>query len=148
MGINGKLEVPLVGCKGIRNTEFLAKMDPFVIIQYGNQEHRSSVTKGEGRNPVWNENFTFNVDYPGDAVHKYKLIFHIMDKHTHSPDDLDGQTTIYLKDVISLGVEKGEMKLEPRKYRVVLPNQKYAGEITVGITFTLNDSISKARSSL
>lgn len=38
-----------------------------------------------------------------------------------------------------LGLEKGTAELQPRKYRVVLPDKRYAGEITVGVMFTKNE---------
>ncbi|GAB2272527.1 hypothetical protein Dimus_007350 [Dionaea muscipula] len=139
MGAKGRLEVLLVDCKEIRNTRFLGKMSPYVIVRYGNQEHRSSVAKGQGRNPEWNETIEFQVDYPGDSVYKYKLVFLIMDKHKCCPDEVNGETKVYLEDAISLGMENKKLEIHPSKYRVVLPNKKYAGEINVGITFTSND---------
>ncbi|GAB2230148.1 hypothetical protein Drorol1_Dr00014405 [Drosera rotundifolia] len=140
MGGTGKLEVLLVDCKGIRNTRFLGKMSPYLIVQYGNQERKSSVAKGRGTNPEWNETIEFDVDYPRDSVHKYKLVFMIMDKHKCCADEFNGETKVYLEDVISLGMKNGKMEIHPMKYRVVLPNKKYAGEIKVGVTFTPDDS--------
>lgn len=45
---------------------------------------------------------------------------------------------IYIKDVLSLGAEKGKEELKAQKYRVVLPDNTYSGEISVAVTFTLN----------
>ncbi|KAK9985275.1 hypothetical protein SO802_030226 [Lithocarpus litseifolius] len=135
---SGILEVVLVDCKGIREKEFLVKMNPYVVIRYGNQECKSSVARGEGNKPVWNEKFTFNAEYPGGEDHKYKLTFHIMDKHKISDDAFVGETTIYVKDVVSLGVETGKAELRRGKYRVVLPDKTYAGEICVAVNFTSN----------
>ena len=54
----------------------------------------TSILLGTGRNPEWNEKFTFNAEYPGGEHHKYKLILRIMDKHKLSCiDDFIGQTT-------------------------------------------------------
>uniref|UniRef100_A0A5B7C506 C2 domain-containing protein n=1 Tax=Davidia involucrata TaxID=16924 RepID=A0A5B7C506_DAVIN len=90
---------------------------------------------GQGSNPVWNEKFKFNVEYPG-ADDQYKLILKIMDKDAFSADDYLGQATIYLKDLLALGVENGTAELHPRKYSVVYADQTYCGEIRVGVTFT------------
>ncbi|RVW33803.1 16 kDa phloem protein 1-like [Vitis riparia] len=134
---NGTLEVLLINARRLKDKNFLVKMDPYVLIQYGNQVRWSSVAKG--RNPEWNEKFTFNAEYPGGEHHKYKLILRIMDKHKLSCiDDFIGQTTIYVKDLVSMGVEMGQAHLRPTKYRVVLPNQSYAGEISVAVAFTLD----------
>lgn len=47
---------------------------------------------GQGSSPVWNEKFTFRVDYPG-ASNEYKLVLNVMDKDTFSKDDFVGQAT-------------------------------------------------------
>ncbi|XP_028070410.1 elicitor-responsive protein 1 isoform X2 [Camellia sinensis] len=111
----GIMEVLLVGARGLKNNEFF----------------------GQGGNPVWNEKFTFSVEYPSEEEdERYKLILNIMDKDTFSADDYLGQATIYLEDLLALGVENGNAKLHPLKYSVVSPDQNYCGEIQVGVTFT------------
>ena len=44
---------------------------------------------------------------------------------------------IYVKDLLTSGVENGFAELHPCKYRVVSATQSYIGEIQVGVTFTL-----------
>ncbi|KAA8516422.1 hypothetical protein F0562_016715 [Nyssa sinensis] len=102
---SGKLEVQLVDAQGIKEKGFLgclncfnprnhvSMMDPYVLIQYGNQERTSSVAQGKGKKLIWNEAFTFDVEHPGSEDHTYKLVFRIMDKHKLSQDDYVGQTT-------------------------------------------------------
>ncbi|KAK2984322.1 hypothetical protein RJ640_009351 [Escallonia rubra] len=97
--------------------------------------HQLPYFAGQGSTPVWDEKFTFRVEYPG-ADNQYKLVLKIMDHDTFSTDDYLGQATIYLEDFLALGVENGTAELHPRKYRVVGSNQAYNGEIQVGITFT------------
>ncbi|KAL6326740.1 hypothetical protein AAG906_010915 [Vitis piasezkii] len=131
----GMLEVLLLDARGLQDTDFLGGMDPYVLIQYKNQERKSSVARGEGGSPVWNEKFTFRVEYPGGEG-QYKLVLKIMDKDTFSADDFLGQASIYLEDLLALGVENGKAELHPCKYRVVRTDQTYCGEIRVGINFT------------
>ena len=45
---------------------------------------------------------------------------------------------IYVKDLVSMGVETGKAHLRPTKCRVVLPNKSYAGEVSVAVAFTLD----------
>ncbi|OVA05933.1 C2 calcium-dependent membrane targeting [Macleaya cordata] len=130
----GILEVLLVDACDLRNMDFFGKMDPYVLIHYGNQMRKSTIAREQGRAPVWNQKFTFDVEYKEHQ--QYKLNFVIMDKDTFSKDDYVGEATIYVTDVVSLGVEKGTSELKPAKYRVVLHNKKYYGEIRVGISFT------------
>ncbi|KAK1378026.1 elicitor-responsive protein 1 [Heracleum sosnowskyi] len=133
----GVMEVTLVKARGLKNTDFIfgGKIDPYVVIRYKNQEHRSTVAKGQGSTPVWNEKFTFRVQYPGPDD-EHKLLLSIMDKDTLSADDFLGQSTIYLKDLFELGVENGTAVEEPTRYSVVDGDKIYNGEIQVGITFT------------
>ncbi|XP_050209057.1 16 kDa phloem protein 1-like [Mercurialis annua] len=132
----GFLEVHLLNAKGLRGTDFLGKTDPYVVIQYKSQEQTSSVARDEGGCPIWNEKLIFKVEYPSQ-VHDYKLIFKIMDHDTFSADDFIGQATIYVKDLLELGVENGASELQSRKYCVVQEDNSYCGEIQVGIKFTL-----------
>ncbi|XP_048232186.1 16 kDa phloem protein 1 isoform X3 [Ricinus communis] len=110
----GTLEVELLNAKGLRGTDFL----------------------DDGGSPAWNEKLTFKVEYPGQGD-DYKLIFNIMDHDTFSADDFIGQATIYVKDLLELGVENGVAELQPRKYCVVQADNSYCGEIQVGLNFTL-----------
>ncbi|KAK4579173.1 hypothetical protein RGQ29_029020 [Quercus rubra] len=131
----GLMEVLLVNAKGLGDTDFFVRMDPYVLIQYKSQERKSSVSRGQGGSPVWNEKITFRVEYPGQGD-QYKLILKIMDKDTFSTDDFVGQATIYVEDLMAVGVENGTAELHPRKYSVVRKDQSYCGEIEVGVTFT------------
>ncbi|XP_065869869.1 16 kDa phloem protein 1 isoform X2 [Euphorbia lathyris] len=134
----GLLEVQLINAKGLKGSDFLNKIDPYVVLQYKNQERQSQVARGagEGGSPVWNEKLTFRAEYPGQGG-EYKLILKIMDKDTFSADDYLGQATIYVKELLEMGVENGKAELHPHKYSVVQADQSYCGEIQVGIHFTL-----------
>ncbi|KEH28255.1 elicitor-responsive-like protein [Medicago truncatula] len=133
----GIMEVHLVKAKGLNSTCFFGGMeDPYVLIQYQGQEHRSRVAKGRGRNHVWDEIFMFKVENNIGSNDKNKVILKIMDKDSFSADDFIGQATIYCKDLLAQGVQNGVAKLPPLKYRVVRADQSYRGEIDVSITFT------------
>ncbi|KAI3935583.1 hypothetical protein MKW92_031826 [Papaver armeniacum] len=139
----GTLEVLLVDASKLKDTDFIGKMDPYVIIQFGNQKRKSTVARDDGKAPLWNEKFTFDVEYPDnirDEHHQYKLNLTIMDKDRFSRDDFVGESTIYVTDVLSLGAENGTSEVRTSKYRVVLHNKTYYGEIRVGISFTRKDA--------
>ncbi|XP_027939913.1 elicitor-responsive protein 1-like [Vigna unguiculata] len=131
----GFMEVHLVKAKGLHNSDIIGEMDPYVLIQYKDQEQRSSVAIGQGINPVWNEKFMFKVEYPL-SNHQHKIIFKIMDQDLYT-DDFVGESIIHVGDLLDQGVENGEAKLQTLKYRVVRANKSYCGEIDVGVTFTL-----------
>ncbi|KAK1421287.1 hypothetical protein QVD17_23493 [Tagetes erecta] len=131
----GILEVNLVDARGLPNHHFFSKIDPYVLIRYRTQEHKSSIAKGQGSNPKWNQKFKFRVEYPG-ADKQPKIVLKIMDHDTFSSDDYVGETTIYLKEVLEQGVMNGIAELHAQKYRVVGSSQNYCGDLQVAVTFT------------
>ncbi|KAL7146959.1 hypothetical protein ABFS83_06G076700 [Erythranthe nasuta] len=150
----GIMEVTVVGARGLKNAEFFGKVDPYVVIQYKNQEQKSTTghrktwnkprvhwclcLRGQGISPEWNEKFKFEVDYPAKEDEQHKLSIKIMDHDTFTDDDYLGQATIYLKELFEQGLEKGNAELRAQKYRVVSSDKTYHGEIKVGVTFTTN----------
>ncbi|KAG6578692.1 16 kDa phloem protein 1, partial [Cucurbita argyrosperma subsp. sororia] len=135
----GTLEVKLVNAKGLRGTDFLGGIDPYVLIQYKGQERKSSVARDEGGSPVWNETFTFRAEYPGSGD-DFKLVLKIMDHDNFSADDFIGQTSIYVEDLLALGAENGVSELRAQKYSVVGADLNYSGEIQVGVSFTQKET--------
>ncbi|KAL6519016.1 hypothetical protein OROHE_017440 [Orobanche hederae] len=152
----GIMEVTVVGARGLKNTELCGKVDPYVVIQYKNQEQKSTCSgrsqnfkfqmhfclclPGQSISPVWNEKFQFNVEFPG-GDEQHKLLLKIMDHGTFNDDDNLGIATIYLKELFEQGMVNGRIELHTQKYRVVLSDQTYHGEISVGITFTATGGI-------
>ncbi|CAL1387347.1 unnamed protein product [Linum trigynum] len=136
----GILEVHVVSAKGLKSTDFLGGIDPYVVVQYRNQERQTSVARGAGGSPEWNEKLTFRVEYPinGQGGGEHKLLLKIMDHDTFSADDFLGLATIHqVKDLLEIGVEKGSSELHPCKHSVVTAANSYCGEIKVGLTITI-----------
>ncbi|XVF13168.1 hypothetical protein REPUB_Repub08aG0185000 [Reevesia pubescens] len=123
----GTLEVLLVGAKGLENTDFLCKMDPYVLLICRTQEQKSSVASGKGTEPEWNETFVFNVS---EGVSELEL--KIMDSDFGSQDDIVGEATIHLDPVFTEG------SVPPTSYNIV-KDEEYCGEIRLGLTFTPED---------
>ncbi|PQQ15383.1 glycine-rich cell wall structural protein 2 [Prunus yedoensis var. nudiflora] len=122
---HGTLEVLLVSAKGLDNNDFLADMDPYVILTVRTQDKKSTIVSGQGSEPEWNGTFSFNVS---DDVDELRL--KIMDKDSFSSDDFVGETTVPLEAVFIEG------NLPPTPYNVVNQEKEYHGEIKVGLTFT------------
>ncbi|CAL9007045.1 unnamed protein product [Prunus brigantina] len=122
---HGTLEVLLVSAKGLHNNDFLADMDPYVILSVRTQDKKSTIVSGQGSEPEWNETFSFNVS---DEVDELRL--KIMDKDSFSADDFVGEATVPLEAVFIEG------NLPPTPYNVVNQEKEYHGEIKVGLTFT------------
>ncbi|CAM0901787.1 unnamed protein product [Alopecurus aequalis] len=120
--VRGKLEVLLVSAKGLDDSDFFDKMDPYVILTCRSKEQKSTVKKGG--EAEWNETFFFNVS--GNAA---ELSVKIMDSDNFSADDLVGEACIPLEAVLLEG------SLPPAVYRVV-KEEEYRGEIKIALTFT------------
>ncbi|KAM7472165.1 hypothetical protein LguiA_010348 [Lonicera macranthoides] len=120
---HGTLEVVLTSAKGLENTDFLSKMDPYAILTYRTQEKKSSVASGKGSNPEWNETFLFTV-----SDNTPELTIKLMDSDHLTQDDFVGEATIPLEAVFHEG------DVAPMAYNVV-KDQKYCGEVRVGLTF-------------
>ncbi|KAM7262692.1 hypothetical protein ACFE04_000375 [Oxalis oulophora] len=110
----GIMEVFLVKAKDLQNNDFL----------------------DAGSHPTWNQKFRLYVEFPGSGDN-YKVILKLMDHDNFSSDDFIGQATIYVEDLLALGVENGTAELPLAKYRVVTADQSYYGEVQVRVTFTL-----------
>ncbi|KAK7349549.1 hypothetical protein VNO77_07000 [Canavalia gladiata] len=120
----GTLEVILISAKGLDDNDFLSSIDPYVILTYRAQEHKSTVQEDAGSNPQWNETFLFTVS---DSASELNL--RIMDKDNVSQDDCLGEA------IIPLGAVFEEGSLPETPYKVV-KEQEYCGEIKVALTFT------------
>ncbi|KAI3984889.1 hypothetical protein MKX01_004657 [Papaver californicum] len=140
----GILEVLLIAGCDLKKAHFFGKRNPYVVIKYGYQNRTSKIAQGKGphsrRKRVWDETFTFDVDYPDAELKKddeLKISFTVMEKHSccFFKDTFIGEATVYIKDVLSLGAEVGKAAIRPTEYRVVLRNKVYHGEIRVAISF-------------
>ncbi|VVB05765.1 unnamed protein product [Arabis nemorensis] len=132
----GILEVNLISGKGLKRSDFLGKIDPYVEIQYKGQTRKSSVDKEGGRNPTWNDKLTWRAEFPGSGT-DYKLTVKVMDHDTFSTDDFIGEATVYVKELLETGVEKGMAELRPTKYNVVDSDRSFVGEILLGVSYSL-----------
>ncbi|PPR90984.1 hypothetical protein GOBAR_AA29693 [Gossypium barbadense] len=92
----GSLEVFLASAKGLEDTDFLFKMDPYVILTCRTQEQKSSVASGS--EPVWNENFIFNVS---EGAEELKL--KIMDSDIGN-DDFVGEAESGVPEIMMIGM--------------------------------------------
>ncbi|KAL0379568.1 UNVERIFIED_CONTAM: Elicitor-responsive protein 3 [Sesamum angustifolium] len=120
----GTLEVVLVSAIGLENTDFLANMDPYVILTCQSQEKKSKVASGQGSSPKWNEAFLFTVSSGAK-----ELNIRILDKDNFTADDVVGEANIPLEPVFE------QEEVPPTTYNVVKDDQ-YCGGIRVGLKFT------------
>ncbi|KAL0464756.1 UNVERIFIED_CONTAM: Elicitor-responsive protein 3 [Sesamum latifolium] len=118
----GTLEVVLVGAIGLENTDFLANMDPYVILTCQTQEKKSKVASGQGSSVL----FLFLFTVSSGAK---ELNIRILDKDNYTADDVVGEANIPLEPVFE------QEDVPPTTYNVVKDDQ-YCGGIRVGLKFT------------
>ncbi|KAH9624196.1 hypothetical protein KSS87_008273 [Heliosperma pusillum] len=131
----GLLEVLVIEAHGLSGADFFDKIDPYVVVYYKGQERKTTIARGQGKNPRWNAQLRFSAEYPGSG-NDYKLIFKVMDHDTFSSDDFLGQTLIYVDDLLAMGVEKGSYEMRTTKYRLEAANGTYCGDIKIGVKFS------------
>ncbi|KAF7115265.1 hypothetical protein RHSIM_RhsimUnG0060900 [Rhododendron simsii] len=61
-GIQGQLlEVTVVGCNKLKDTEWISRQDPYVCLEYGSAKFRTRTCTDGGKNPTFQEKFTFTL---------------------------------------------------------------------------------------
>ncbi|KAK8650203.1 hypothetical protein V6N13_139849 [Hibiscus sabdariffa] len=110
----GSLEVFLVSAKGLED------MDVF------GQEQKSSVATGQGSEPVWNENFVFNVS---EGAEELKL--KIMDSDVGS-EDFVGEAEVHLPQFTegTMNRMEGGSNLHARK-EIGIPAMRTVGGVNL-----------------
>ncbi|KAI3920193.1 hypothetical protein MKX01_017850 [Papaver californicum] len=135
MNKEGILEILLVSAEDIRNPNFIGKPCYYVIAHCGKKEIRSKTVSGEHKKAVWNEKLVLRFPF-SDLENMAHLKLRIMDTSTFSNDgNFIGETTIHLGGVITEGTDKGFIEVKPAPYKVVLEDNRYKGEIKIGLKF-------------
>ena len=80
-----------------KDEDAIGKMDPYVKIKVGTQAFQTIPAKGMGKNPVWNEEFIFNVK--GDKTVRIDVYDSDIGK-----DDFIGKTKIMISQLAAVGV--------------------------------------------
>jgi len=90
----GKLELKVCRGERLKDMELVGKMDPYCTLQCGGEKFKTKVLKKAGTNPVWNQNFIFNLDGKTEPI----LHVMVMDSDLIS-DDCIGRLDIPLADL-------------------------------------------------
>ena len=74
-----------------KNYDFFTNMDPYCKILFLNQQFKTKTHNNGGKNPIWNQQFTFQVDNIDDIC-----TIEIFDKDTFTQDDYIGKAVLNL----------------------------------------------------
>ena len=64
----GLLTIKAVNGKLTRDLETFGKQDPYIKITYMGTPYKTRVHENGGKNPVWNQEFTFRIGSPSDDI--------------------------------------------------------------------------------
>jgi len=89
------------------------KADPFARLRIGTQEFSTQPNPGGGKNPVWNEEFSFDISNEKD------LEVEVLDKETVGNDKFMGRAKVSIIEWIANGRFEGELDLMDKANKLV-----------------------------
>ncbi|XP_019423130.1 PREDICTED: leucine-rich repeat extensin-like protein 3 isoform X2 [Lupinus angustifolius] len=117
-GIQGQsLEVTVVGCSKLKDTEWISRQDPYVCLEYASTKFRTRTCTDGGKNPVFQEKFVFPLI---EGLREFIVL--VWNSNTLSFDDFIGTGKIQLNKVLSQGFDDSSWPLQTKTGR-------YAGEV-------------------
>merc|ERR1719326_1908892 len=98
------------------------KADPYCKITIGTQEFSTRPHQGGGKNPVWNEEHTFDI-----SVEK-EMEMEVLDKETVGNDKFMGRTKVSIMDWIAKQQFEGDVEIMDK-------SDKPVGKCTLSVKF-------------
>ena len=119
-----KLSFTAKNAKFVKDHDFFTKMDPYLIIRFGDQEEKTSEAEGEGMEPVCN---TFVFDLSGTNTDGI-LYIGAYDKDRWLKDNFIGSQRVFVKDLLK---HNGDESYPIYFYK----DAKYAGKLDTKLEF-------------
>ncbi|CAK7329935.1 unnamed protein product [Dovyalis caffra] len=117
-GIQGQLlEVTVVGCTKLKDTEWISRQDPYVCVEYGSNKSRTRTCTDGGKNPTFQEKFVFTLI---EGLREISVA--VWNSNTLTFDDFIGSGKIQLHKVLSQGFDDTTWPLQSKTGR-------HAGEV-------------------
>ncbi|KAM7251745.1 hypothetical protein ACFE04_023628 [Oxalis oulophora] len=117
-GIQGHpLEVTVVGCNKLKDTEWISRQDPYVCLEYASTKHRTRTCTDGGRNPTFQDKFVFSMI---EGLRELQVT--VWNSNTLKFDDFIGSGKIQLNKVLSQGYDDSTWTLQTK-------SGKSAGEV-------------------
>ena len=122
----GRLEVTIAEGRKLKDEDLVGNNDAFVEVYVDKKYKQKTSTIANSDNPVWNQQFTFNIQKGDDDIH-----FHVYDDDVGDRDGI-GSCKVKLKHVFDDGQFDEWVKL-PAKFGL-----SSHGEIHVIMRFTVS----------
>ncbi|KAK9286921.1 hypothetical protein L1049_015328 [Liquidambar formosana] len=111
------LEVTVVGCNKLKDTEWISRQDPYVCVEYGSTKVRTRTCTDGGKNPTFQEKFVFTLI---EGLRELNIV--VWNSNTVTYDDFIGNGKVLLQKVLSQGYDDSPWTLQTKTGR-------YAGEV-------------------
>ncbi|KAL1534580.1 hypothetical protein AAHA92_30746 [Salvia divinorum] len=117
-GIQGQLlEVTVVGCNKLKDTEWISRQDPYVFIEYGSTKFRTRTCTDGGKNPTFQEKFVFTLI---EGLREFSVV--VWNSNTLTFDDFIGTGKVPLQKALSEGYDDTPWPIQDKRGR-------HAGEV-------------------
>ncbi|ERM99403.1 elicitor-responsive protein 3 [Amborella trichopoda] len=117
-GIQGHLlEVTVVGCAKLKDTEWISRQDPYVCLEYANTKFRTKTCTDGGKNPTFQEKFVFSLI---EGLREINIT--VWNSNTLTFDDFIGSGRVQIQKVLTQGFDDNPWTLQSK-------SGKYAGEV-------------------
>ncbi|TXG64242.1 hypothetical protein EZV62_011236 [Acer yangbiense] len=122
MSIQGQpLEVTVVGCTKLKDTEWFSRQDPYVCLEYGSTKYRTRTCTDGGKNPKFQEKFVFPLI---EGLRELNII--VWNSNTLTVDDFIGSGKVQLTKVLQQGFDDTAWPLwgKTGRFPIVSPTLK------------------------
>nr|XP_043626225.1 elicitor-responsive protein 1-like [Erigeron canadensis] len=124
-GIHGNLlEVTVVGCNKLKDTEWISRQDPYVCVEYGSNRSRTRTCTDGGKNPTFQEKFVYTL-----IEGLRELNVDVWNSNTLKHDDFIGNGKVQLAKALSQGFDDSTWPLKSSHGR-------HAGEVRLIIHYS------------
>ncbi|KAJ9537902.1 hypothetical protein OSB04_030635 [Centaurea solstitialis] len=124
-GIHGNLlEVTVVSCNKLKDTEWISRQDPYVCVEYGSNRSRTRTCTDGGKNPTFQEKFVYTL-----IEGLRELNVNVWNSNTVKHDSFIGSGKIQLAKAISQGFDDSTWPLQSKSGR-------HSGEVRVIIHYS------------
>ncbi|MCE3052161.1 hypothetical protein HAX54_051731 [Datura stramonium] len=134
-GIQGQLlEVTVVSCNKLKDTEWISRQDPYVCLEYGSTKFRTRTCTDGGKNPTFQEKFVFTLI---EGLREINVV--VWNSNALTYDDFIGSGKIQLQKVLSMGYDDTAWPIQTKTGR-------HAGEVRL-IMYYANANANKPATS-
>eukprot|EP01006_Ploeotia_vitrea_P031625 TRINITY_DN63957_c0_g1_i1.p1 TRINITY_DN63957_c0_g1~~TRINITY_DN63957_c0_g1_i1.p1 ORF type:complete len:596 (-),score=78.50 TRINITY_DN63957_c0_g1_i1:113-1900(-) len=98
------------------------KADPYAKLRVGTQEYSTKPNAGGGKNPIWNEEFSF------DISNEREMEVEVLDKETVGTDKFMGRCKVSIMEWIANGRFEGDLEIQDKAGKPV-------GRVTLSVKF-------------